>query len=80
MKAAASKVCRLCGVDKPMREYNRSPDHSSGYRSECRLCGKAYHQRRRDGRAKPRAPVIRPPDILPMDFYPRPDKYFRGTE
>lgn len=41
-----TKVCSKCGAQKPLTDFNRDSNQTSGHRSECRDCTKAMKKRR----------------------------------
>lgn len=40
------KICRVCGIGKPLSDYNRKVSSKDGKRSDCRDCQKEYHRKR----------------------------------
>ena len=45
-----SKVCKKCGIDKPLSEWNRNSGRSDGLAVYCKICVAEYH---RAWRARP---------------------------
>ncbi len=41
-----TKVCRLCGKEKPLCDYYTAPGSRDGYRSECKTCNQAAKRAR----------------------------------
>lgn len=38
------KVCRTCGVEKPLRQFYRHPNYADGHMSDCKDCKRAYQR------------------------------------
>lgn len=68
-----SKICRGCGVDKPLTSYNRHKDCKHGVHSRCKACDKAYQRSRyqkltADGKRHPYRNDIKRRHILKKQF------------
>lgn len=52
-----TKPCTVCGIDKPLIEYHKTPNTVDGVRPICKVCACAYQEQRRiaDGRDQRRA-------------------------
>lgn len=38
------KVCRTCGIDKPLTDYHKNTGRKDGIQSRCKACQKHYHR------------------------------------
>ena len=52
-----TKACTMCGAEKPLDDFHKTPNTADGHRPICKVCACAYQEQRRiaDGRDQRRA-------------------------
>ena len=40
-----SKICSICGLEKPLSEFSKRKDSKDGYRGQCRMCLNLWEKR-----------------------------------
>lgn len=41
-----TKICRICGEEKPITDLTKNNQYKDGYDTRCKACTNAYHKNR----------------------------------
>lgn len=51
-----AKVCRICGMEKPLEAFPKNPGCKDGHENQCKTCKAQKNRERRHKRSKPAPP------------------------